>query len=191
MILTKNKMDYIQELSNTVRIISTGNLKYTAPVKGNDELTHLAKSINVMAKDIDTKIEEERKVEKTKQDLITNVSHDLRTPLTSIIGYLGLAQSANITDKQRADYIGIAFSKSERLKELINELFEFTKLQSPENLKEISTVNLRELLDQLVEEMNPMTEENHLQIQKFFTKKDILLLVDASQIVREIGRAHV
>lgn len=184
MILTKNKMDYIQELSNTVRIISTGNLKYTAPVKGNDELTHLAKSINVMAKDIDTKIEEERKVEKTKQDLITNVSHDLRTPLTSIIGYLGLAQSANITDKQRADYITIAFSKSERLKELINELFEFTKLQSPENLKEISTVNLRELLDQLVEEMNPMTEENHLQIQKFFTKKDILLLVDASQIVR-------
>ena len=52
-------MDYIQELSNTVRVISTGNLKHKAPVKGNDELTHLAKSINLMAQDIDERIEEE------------------------------------------------------------------------------------------------------------------------------------
>ena len=184
MILTKNKMDYIQELSNTVRIISTGNLKYAAPVKGNDELTFLAKSINVMAKDIDLKIEEERRLEKTKQDLITNVSHDLRTPLTSIIGYLGLAKSDNITEKQKNDYINIAYSKSERLKELINELFEYTKLQSPENTKELSPVNIRELLDQLVEEMIPMAEESGLHIEKRFAKKDIILLADVTQIVR-------
>lgn len=184
MILTKNKMDYIQELSNTVRIISTGNLKYTAPVKGNDELTYLAKSINVMAKDIDMKIEEERRLEKTKQDLITNVSHDLRTPLTSIIGYLGLATSDNLTDKQRNDYINIAYSKSERLKELITELFEYTKLQSPENTKELTPVNIRELLDQLVEEMIPMAEESGLHIEKRFVKKDIILLADVTQIVR-------
>ena len=184
MILTKNKMDYIQELSNTVRIISTGNLKYAAPVKGNDELTYLAKSINIMAKDIDMKIEEERRLEKTKQDLITNVSHDLRTPLTSIIGYLGLAKSDNITEKQKNDYINIAYSKSERLKELINELFEYTKLQSPENTKELSPVNISELLDQLVEEMIPMAEESGLHIEKKFNKKDIILLADVTQIVR-------
>lgn len=184
LILTKTKMDYIQELSNTVRIISTGNLKYTAPVKGNDELTHLAKSINIMARDIDERIEEERNLEKTKQELITNVSHDLRTPLTSIIGYLGLARSTGITPGQKDDYINIAYSKSERLKELINELFEYTKLQSPDNKPSITTVNLVDLLDQLTEEMIPLAEERNLTIEKTFQKKDILIQADVPQIVR-------
>ena len=184
LILTKNKMDYIQELSNTVHIISTGNLKYAAPVKGNDELTNLAKSINVMARDIDERIEEERHLEKTKQELITNVSHDLRTPLTSIIGYLGLAQSQKISAKQKDEYIGIAYSKSERLKELINELFEYTKLQSPDNKPNFTAVNLVDLLDQLIEEMIPMAEERGLSITKSVVKKDIFLQADVPQIVR-------
>ena len=184
LILTKNKMDYIQELSNTVRIISTGNLKYTAPVKGNDELTHLAKSINIMARDIDQKIEEERNLEKTKQELITNVSHDLRTPLTSIIGYLGLAKSPRISHEQKDDYIEIAYSKSERLKQLINELFEYTKLQSPDNKPNFTAVNLVDLLDQLIEEMIPMAEENGLTISKVIATKDIVLYADVPQIVR-------
>ncbi len=184
LILTKNKMDYIQELSNTVHIISTGDLKYAAPVKGNDELTNLAKSINVMARDIDERIEEERHLEKTKQELITNVSHDLRTPLTSIIGYLGLAQSQKISAKQKDEYIDIAYSKSERLKELINELFEYTKLQSPDNKPNFTAVNLVDLLDQLIEEMIPMAEERGLSITKSIIKKDILLQADVPQIVR-------
>ncbi|WP_312651275.1 HAMP domain-containing sensor histidine kinase [Proteiniclasticum sp.] len=184
LILTKNKMDYIQELSNTVHIISTGDLKYAAPVKGNDELTNLAKSINVMARDIDERIEEERHLEKTKQELITNVSHDLRTPLTSIIGYLGLAQSQKISAKQKDEYIDIAYSKSERLKELINELFEYTKLQSPDNKPNFTAVNLVDLLDQLIEEMIPMAEERGLSITKSVVKKDIFLQADVPQIVR-------
>ncbi len=184
LILTKNKMDYIQELSNTVHIISTGDLKYAAPVKGNDELTNLAKSINVMARDIDERIEEERHLEKTKQELITNVSHDLRTPLTSIIGYLGLAQSQKISAKQKDEYIDFAYSKSERLKELINELFEYTKLQSPDNKPNFTGVNLVDLLDQLIEEMIPMAEERGLSITKSIVKKDILLQADVPQIVR-------
>lgn len=184
LILTKNKMDYIQELSNTVRIISTGNLKHKAPVKGNDELTHLAKSINLMAQDIDERIEEERNLEKTKQELITNVSHDLRTPLTSIIGYLGLAKSEKISAEQKNEYIDIAYSKSERLKELISELFEYTKLQSPDNKSVFSPVNVVDLLDQLIEEMIPIAEERGIQIHKIAKSKDVVLQADVPQLVR-------
>lgn len=184
LILTKNKMDYIQELSNTVRIISTGNLKYKAPVKGNDELTHLAKSINLMAQDIDERIEEERHLEKTKQELITNVSHDLRTPLTSIIGYLGLAKSDRISLDQKNEYIDIAYSKSERLKELISELFEYTKLQSPDNKSVFSPVNVPDLLDQLIEEMIPIAEERGIEIKKVSNAKDVILQADVPQLVR-------
>ncbi len=184
MILTKNKMDYIQELYNTVKIMTTGNLKVKAPVKGNDELSHLAQSINVMAEEISKRMEEERKLEKAKQELITNVSHDLRTPLTSIIGYLGLAKSENLSNEKKNDYIQIAYSKSESLKVLISELFEYTKLQSPENKPVLSLVNLGDLLDQLVEEMIPLAEDMGLHIVKSFMKKDIFLHVEPQQIVR-------
>lgn len=184
MFLTKNKMDYIQELSDTVKIISTGNLKYTASVKGNDEITNLAKSINSMAKEIDVRLEEERKVEQMKHDLITNVSHDLRTPLTSIIGYLGLAKSDATAKEKQGEYLNIAYAKSERLKELINELFEYSKLQSPEKKPSLALVNIREVLDQLLEEMIPMAEERQLTIEKDFPRRDILVPADVTQLVR-------
>ncbi len=184
LILTKNKMDYIQELYNTVKIMTTGNLEYKAPVKGNDELSHLAQSINVMAEEISKRIEEERKLEKAKQELITNVSHDLRTPLTSILGYLGLAKSENLSLEKKNDYIQIAYSKSESLKVLISELFEYTKLQSPENKPTLSLVNLADLLEQLVEEMIPLAEDKGLHIVKSFARKDVFLHVEPQQIVR-------
>lgn len=182
--LTRRKMDYIQQLSDTVRIISTGNFKYKAPVRGNDELTNLAKSINSMATDIDERIEEERKVEQMKSDLITNVSHDLRTPLTSIIGYIGLAQTEGLPEDKRKEYIGIVSSKALRLKELIESLFEFSKLQSPENKLTILNVNLRELLEQLVEEMIPIAEENGLTLVKELPKSDVVIQADVQQVVR-------
>jgi signal transduction histidine kinase len=184
LIITRRKMDYIQQLSDTVKVISTGNFKYKAPVKGNDELTNLAKSINSMATDIDVRIEEERKLEQMKNDLITNVSHDLRTPLTSIIGYIELAKADSISPEKRKEYIEIASSKSLRLKELIESLFEYSKLESPEHKLNIMNVSLRELIEQLVEEMIPLAEEFGHTLEKFMPKTDVIIEADVQQIVR-------
>jgi signal transduction histidine kinase len=184
LIITRRKMDYIQQLSDTVKVISTGNFKYKAPVKGNDELTNLAKSINSMATDIDVRIEEERKLEQMKNDLITNVSHDLRTPLTSIIGYIELAKSDAISPEKRKEYIEIASSKSLRLKELIESLFEYSKLESPEHKLNIMNVSLRELIEQLVEEMIPLAEEYGHTLEKVMPKVDVIVEADVQQIVR-------
>ncbi|ETA82505.1 sensor histidine kinase [Youngiibacter fragilis] len=184
LIITRRKMDYIQQLSDTVKVISTGNFKYKAPVKGNDELTNLAKSINSMAMDIDVRIEEERKLEQMKNDLITNVSHDLRTPLTSIIGYIELAKSDSISPEKRKEYIEIASSKSLRLKELIESLFEYSKLESPEHKLNIMNVSLRELIEQLVEEMIPLAEEYGHTLEKFMPRVDVIVEADVQQIVR-------
>ena len=184
MYLTKNKMLYIQELSNAVNVMSTGNLKYTAPIKGNDELTNLASSLNSMANEINIKIEEERKLEQMKNELITNVSHDLRTPLTSIIGYLGLAKQKNASDEEIDSYINIAYNKSETLKILINELFEYSKLQRPEKEMDFKYINIKDLLDQLIEEMVPMAKEHGLAIKKHFPNDDTFIFADGNKIVR-------
>lgn len=77
--------------------IANGKLGLIIGIKGKDELTQLAKNINYMSKELENTFEQERRLERTKNELITNVSHDLRTPLTSIIGYLDLLKEGNTT----------------------------------------------------------------------------------------------
>ncbi len=84
--LTRPKLKYIKEICNALNKMATGDLKYRIKEKGKDELQLIAFNVNNMAKELERKIENERNIEKAKQDLITNVAHDLRTPLTNIIG---------------------------------------------------------------------------------------------------------
>ncbi|HID0867196.1 TPA: histidine kinase dimerization/phospho-acceptor domain-containing protein, partial [Clostridium botulinum] len=122
--ITKRKMNYIEEISKGLLQISKGNLDYRVKRVGNDELALLADNINYMAKELTDKIEKERKIEKAKNDLITNVSHDLRTPLTSIMGYLGLIKEKKFkSEKELMEYASVAYTKSEKLKNLIQDLF--------------------------------------------------------------------
>lgn len=114
--ITKRKMNYIEEISKGLLQISKGNLDYRVKRVGNDELALLADNINYMAKELTDKIEKERKIEKAKNDLITNVSHDLRTPLTSIMGYLGLIKEKFKSEKELMEYASVAYTKSEKLK---------------------------------------------------------------------------
>lgn len=109
--------------------ISKGNLDFRVPQKSQDELGSLAGNINHMAAELKLKIEEERRAERTKNELITNFSHDLRTPLTSILGYLTLIKDRKFeTDEQFSDCVNIVYNKSEKLGGVIEDLFEYTKL---------------------------------------------------------------
>lgn len=183
--LTKKKMKYIQELAGALLEISKGNLAYRTVQKGGDELGSLASSINYMAEQLQIKEAEERKAEKIKNELITNVSHDLRTPLTLIMGYLRLLKDKNFGDEQQADhYISIAYSKSEKLKVLMDDLFEYTKL-SNEGVKLIQEkVNLNELLEQLLEELVSYAEDNQMTIKKAISHEKLLVMVDPDKITR-------
>lgn len=127
--ITKRKMNQIEAMAEGVREFSKGNLQYKIKQAGQDEIGLLTSNINQMAEKLLANIEKEKQIEKQKSELITNVSHDLRTPLTSIMGYLRLLGDAKYENKEQHDeYIKIAFSKSEQLKMLIEDLFEYTKL---------------------------------------------------------------
>lgn len=184
-LITKRKMKYIEELAAGLRVISTGNLDHRIASKGSDELASLAGNINSMAEELQCTIEEERRAEKTKNELITNISHDLRTPLTSITGYLKLVSDKKYEDeKQLEDFIGIALGKAEKLKTLIDDLFEYTKIANKGVRLNISDVNINELLEQLVEELVPASEENGLQFVKEISHERIVVPVDADLTVR-------
>lgn len=183
--LTKKKMRYIEEIAAGLQVISTGNLDFRVARKGSDELASLADNINNMAEELKSKIEEERRAEKTKNELITNISHDLRTPLTSIMGYLKLIKDKKYEDqKQLEDFINIAHGKTEKLKTLIDDLFEYTKLANEGIKLNVSEVNINELLEQLIEELVPAAEENQLEFAKENPHEKIIANVDADLMVR-------
>lgn len=183
--ITNKKMKYLDEIAIGLRNIASGNLQYHIEERGNDEISNLASNINYMANEINKKIISERNAEKSKADLITNVSHDLRTPLTSIMGYIGLVKDEKYdSEETKKEYLNIAFNKSEKLKILIEDLFEYTKLNN-DGIKIVKQkVNLTEFLFQLTEEMIPLFEQNNLSVIKKSFKDKIYVELDPDKMVR-------
>src|SRR5699024_6438661 len=142
-------------------------------------------NINYMAEDLMIQMEKERQVERQKNELITNVSHDLRTPLTSILGYLHLLLDGKFeNEEQRNEYVKIAFSKSEQLENLIEDLFAYTKLTDGNFILDRQDVCINKFLDQLIDEITPQAEKHDLSIVKSFPDEPLYAFVDLEQTVR-------
>ncbi|MBC2581109.1 GHKL domain-containing protein [Clostridium sp. DJ247] len=183
--LTSKKMRYIEKVSEGLFQIAKNNLDYRIEIQGKDELAKLSDNINFMAKELKERIERERSAEKTKNELVTNVSHDLRTPLTSIKGYLALVKDGRYKNEtELEDFVNIAYNKSEKLEVLIKDLFEYTKLNNNGMSLNIQSISLNELLEQLIEELYIICEENNIIIKKKMPEKKIYAEVDGDKIVR-------
>lgn len=184
-ILTKRKMGYIQRISSGVGIIARGELAHRVPEIGKDELYILAKSINHMSRSLQNQIEAERAAEKSKQELITNVSHDLRTPLTSVLGYLKLVIDKRYdSPEQMEEYLQTVYNKSEKLKVLIDDLFDYTRLTYSGVGLERVRISLNELVQQMTEEYIPVLEENRLDMNLGLPPEEAWCLVDPQKIHR-------
>lgn len=163
MILEEPGIRYLGRISDAVQSISQGNLNTEVDVTGDDEFSAMAANLNKMSSDIRKLMDKEREAERTKNELITNVAHDLRTPLTSIIGYLELlAGNTQIPQEMQHKYIEIAYSKSRRLEKLIEDLFGFTKLNYGKIAMHIGQIDIVKLLEQLLEEAYPNFEKKNL-----------------------------
>lgn len=157
---------YIGRLSNAIQSISEGDLNTTVEVVGDDEFSAMAANLNKMVEDIRELMEREREAERTKNELITNVAHDLRTPLTSIIGYLELlSRNQSIPDEMRQKYIDIAYTKTKRLEKLIEDLFGFTKLNYGKINMKVGRVDIVKLLSQMLEEFYPDFADKNLSYE--------------------------
>ncbi len=183
--LTKRKIKYLRELGAGLHQIAGGKLDFRVTRRGSDELTQLADDINTTAHALEERIESERLAEKTKSELITNVSHDLRTPLTLIMGYLRILKDRKYENEEQYDeYVNIAYEKSEKLSVLIGNLFEYTKLANQGVRLEYQDVSLNEMLRQLLEEMVSVAAESGVQFRREFTPDRLVVHVDPNQMTR-------
>ncbi|EOQ28826.1 HAMP domain-containing sensor histidine kinase [Bacillus cereus group sp. RP37] len=185
LILVRKKIAYLKLISDNVNDIANGKLGLTIGIKGKDELTQLAQNINYMSKELENTFEQERRLERTKNELITNVSHDLRTPLTSIIGYIDLLKRGQYnSNTQLQEYLETTYSKSQRLKYLIDELFEYTRLSGIDAKLNLNEVDLSGLLEQIVGEYIPIFEKESLIVQRSIAEETIPIFIDVEKMVR-------
>ena len=165
LLLTKKFVTYIKEIAEGISEISMGNLDNKIVIRNEDEFALIADKLNQMADDIKEIMENERRSEYAKKELITSVAHDLRTPLTSIIGYLDLVSSKELPKETQVKYIEVAYSKSKRLEKLIEDLFTYTKFNFGEVKPNFTEVDMVKLIEQLLDEFYPSFGENRLECE--------------------------
>lgn len=163
LLLQTRSMRYISRISAAMHEIAEGDLNITLDVEGDDEFADMAENLNNMVEELRQLMDKERESERTKNELITNVAHDLRTPLTSIIGYLELLSGpVKLNEEMQKKYLDITYKKSKRLQKLIEDLFGFTKLNYGKISMKVSKVDIVKLLSQMLEEFYPNFMEKNL-----------------------------
>lgn len=187
-LISHNMVHYLREIQAGIERIKEGDFDTNIRVVNEDELSKMANSINEMRYTIKELMEKERVVEKTKNDLITNVAHDLRTPLTSIIGYLELLQNEEIFEMEtRKKYLNIVYEKAKRLQNLVVDLFDYTRYA-----KDGVTIRKRNLewnrfVEQVLEEFYPNFQSANLEYEAILWNQEIYLMADGELLARAFG----
>lgn len=162
----KQKMTYIKKLENEIKILEGGNLTYEITIKGNDELSSLAQSINEMRKSFIEQMESADKAKSANNELITAMSHDLRTPLTALIGYLDIIEYKKYkTNENLSQYIHNSREKASQIKSLSDKLFEYFTAFNNYNNFELQTFDGDEIFEQLLDEQILILEDNGFFVQ--------------------------
>lgn len=184
-IYTLKILSYASEIIEGTEKIKEGDLNYKIPVKGNDNFTLLAQNINNIGDGLEKSIDEQLKSERMKSELITNVSHDLKTPLTSIINYVELIKKEeNIKPGHIKDYINVLDSKSKRLKLLIEDLFEASKVGSGNIELNMEKIEVKQLLRQSIGEMEEKLSNSNLDIKLNLPEYNIYINADGKRMYR-------
>ena len=174
-----------ENIKNALKNIYEGK----TDIKLNEEemqglLKEMAVYINDIASGFSNAIEKSLKSERLKTELITNVSHDIKTPLTSIINYVDLLKKENIQNQKVNEYIQILDNKSQRLKKLTEDLVEASKASSGNVKLNMEEINLKELINQTIGEFKDKFEKNNLKIETKMPDKEIKIKADNRYIYR-------
>ncbi|UAC47416.1 HAMP domain-containing histidine kinase [Bacillus aquiflavi] len=173
------------QIINEVHYIANGNFDHQLPLVQHKELSQLAIYINNIVSKLKASIADELRLEQAKNELITNVSHDLRTPLTSIVGYLGLIDQDKYKDEvELRYYIDVAYEKAIRLNHLIHDLFEYTRFQNKKIEINRNPIDMSEMLEQLIIQFRIQLQEAKLECRQFLLPVKLMVLADGDKLAR-------
>lgn len=179
------KIKSFNAIQEGVERIKDGDIHHNISVDGNGEFSRLAENINRITDGLKTAVDSELKSERLKTELITNVSHDIRTPLTSIITYVDLLKNEQDPSKIE-EYVGILDQKSKRLKLLTDNLFEAAKASSGDIPVSLERIDIVSLITQGLGEVGDKIEELDLDIKMNYPKEKVFITADGKLMWRSI-----
>ncbi|MBU5365481.1 sensor histidine kinase [Enterococcus devriesei] len=175
----------LRHIINELHYIANGNYDYRIPFELRGDLSKVVDSINGLVDSTVAAIEDERAIEKSKDELITNVSHDIRTPLTSIIGYLGLIEDRQYQNTDEIlKYTSIAYKKAKQMKSLVEDLFEYSKVRQPSVPVINVSFDMVQLLEQLAADFELEAKKKDIQILVDTTESQLVMDGDTEKLVR-------
>lgn len=179
--LIKEILSYIEVILKASKEIVNKDIEF---IELPPELEEFEKQLNAVKRESDKNERLAREAEQRKNDLVVYLAHDLKTPLTSVIGYLTLLHDEKeISEELREKYLSIALTKAEHLEDLINEFFEITRFNLSHITLEYSKVNLTRFLEQLIYEFKPMLLDKNLECS-LETEPDTMIRCDVSKMQR-------
>ncbi len=178
------KQAALEVLSKDIKKIIDGDIHYKIPEMQDVRINEMARDINNISKGLKNAVEEAVRAQRMKVDLITNVSHDLKTPLTSIISYVDLLSKEKQPGEATDHYLGILKNKSEQLKKLIEDLFEVTKAESGNVSVEMGELSLKDLLTQVLAEFEEALSEKNVSVIINGNSEKITVLGDSGKLWR-------
>lgn len=174
-----------EKLKKGIEEIALGNMEYQIPLQGlRGENLKLAEMINGIANGFHMAVEEAMKNERLKTDLITNISHDIKTPLTSIINYVAILKQSDIADPKIQGYLDILEAKAQRLKTLTEDVVEASKVSSGNISLEYMDVDLVEMIQQTEGEMAEKFEARNLKMIVNLPAEPAVVHVDGRRMWR-------
>lgn len=175
----------LRHIISELHYIADGNYDHRIPFELSGDLAKVVTSINGLVDSTVAAIEDERKIEKSKDELITNVSHDIRTPLTSIIGYLGLIEERQFhNEEDLLKYTHTAYVKAKQMKLLVDDLFEYTKVRQPSVPFNTVTFDMAQLIEQLAADFELEADKNGMVIHVNAKPASLNMDGDTEKLVR-------
>ncbi|WP_290033026.1 sensor histidine kinase [Ligilactobacillus cholophilus] len=168
-----------------LHFIASGHFDHRITFTLSGQMQRVVESINTLVDSTIKAMEEERQIEKSKDELITNVSHDIRTPLTSIIGYLGLIENHQFqSEEDLLKFAHIAYLKSNQMKSLVDDLFEYAKVRQTDTPLELMDLSLNSLFEQLEASFELEAKQNNMKIVLQLPQEDLKMQADPEKFAR-------
>lgn len=175
----------LRHIISELHYIASGHYDHRIPFEINGDVGRVIDSINGLVDSTVDAIEEERKIEKSKDELITNVSHDIRTPLTSIIGYLGLIEERQFhSNEELLHYTHTAYLKAKQMKVLVDDLFEYTKVRQPTTPLNSITFDMEQLIEQIAVDFELAASKKNIKIEVLVSPSPFMMEGDSEKLVR-------
>jgi signal transduction histidine kinase len=180
-LLIWGRISYISKIKASVAIIAEGDLTHRAPLKYRNELRDLAEDINFMASELE-------KEDQKRSEFLTNISHDIRTPLTSIIGYIDMIKKGKYDSIEEMNkYINIIERKGLFLTTIMEDFFQYSKLTSRDILLNYKNLELNELARQLFEDEESGFEERSLKLELELSNEPVYIYADSDLLARAVN----